>query len=60
MLVQGFLWNGSPIERIPSKRAGDHSCLQTWVDKGGGWRSPRNVTGLDNPQCPSDPLEIMA
>jgi hypothetical protein len=30
------------------------------IDIGGGWRSPRKVTGWENPQWPSNPPEIMA
>jgi hypothetical protein len=40
-----LLWMGSPVEGIPSKRAGAHSCLQTGVIYEVGGEAPGRSLG---------------
>jgi hypothetical protein len=46
--------------RSPARKLEPTAAYRLGVDKGGGWRSPRKVTGRDNPQCPTDLPKILA
>jgi hypothetical protein len=43
----------------PARELEPIAAYRLVIDVGCGWRSSRKVTGQDNPQCLSDPLEIM-
>jgi hypothetical protein len=43
----------------PQQEQEPTTAYRLGLDKGGGWRSPRKVTGWENPHRPSDPSERM-
>jgi hypothetical protein len=54
------IFGKKPCRGDPRKRAGAPAAYRLGVNIGDRWRSPRKVTGWENPQWPSDPLEIKA
>jgi hypothetical protein len=59
MPAAGFIVEKWPCRGGPQQESWTPTPYRLGVDKGGGWRSPRKVTGQDNPQWPSDLPEIM-
>jgi hypothetical protein len=45
-----IVWEGALRRGTPARELEPTAAYRLGVDKGGGWRSPRKVTGWDNLQ----------
>jgi hypothetical protein len=50
MPAQGLLWRSGSEEGTPARELKPTAAYRLGIDKGGGERRPKKVTGWENPQ----------